>query len=110
MNIDDILKEAEGHIKNLALATASKYAEEAAAAGKELLAAMKSDLEVWSQKLADKEFTEFEFELLVKSYDVEIVIDSLEQAGMSAIKADVLALNILDIIIDVAIKVITKLV
>lgn len=110
IDVNDILKEAEGHIKNLALATASKYANEAAAAGKELLDAMKADLEKWSQQLANKEISEGEFELLVKSYGVEIVVDSLEQAGMAAIKADVLAMNILDVIIDVSIKIITRLI
>ncbi len=110
IEINDILKEAEVQIKNLALATASKYSDEAAEAGKKLLSNMQADLQKWAQMVAAKEMTEPEFEVLVKSYNTEIVVASLEQAGMASIKATQLALNILDVIIDVSIKIISKLV
>lgn len=109
IEINDLLKEAGEEIKTLALATAKDYSAEVIAAGAVLLEGMKSDLERWAQMLADNQITQAEFDLLAKSYKVEIVIASLEQAGIASVKATELSTSILNTVVAVAVKFIARI-
>jgi hypothetical protein len=109
IEIKDLLAEAQEQIKELAIASAKEYSATAIAAGNELLTSMKSDLERWTQMLANQQITQAEFDLLAKSYKTEIIIASLEQAGMATIKATELSLSILNTVIEVSIKFVNRL-
>lgn len=109
IEIKDLLAEAQVQIKELAIASAKEYSATAIAAGNELLTSMKSDLERWTQMLANQQITQAEFDLLAKSYKTEIIIASLEQAGMATIKATELSLSILNTVIEVSIKFVNRL-
>ena len=105
ININDILSQVETQVQSLALATVSKYKDQAIAAGKQIVADMKDDLTRWSQMLANKQLSTDEFELLVKSYEVQVAVAGLEQAGLAEVRAYEFGMGVLNVIIDVVMKV-----
>ncbi len=109
ININDILSQVESQVESLALTTASAYKDQAIAAGKQILNDMKTDLARWSQLLADKKLSTDEFEVLVKSYEVELAVSGLEQAGLAEVRAYDFGISVLNTIIDVVLKVVSSL-
>lgn len=109
VNVNEILSEAGKQIENLALATASKYKDQAIEAGKKILNDMTADLARWSRMLANGEISTKEFELLAKSYKTEIAMSGLYQAGLAQIRAYELGMSILNTIIDVVLKMVSKI-
>ena len=109
VNIEEIVAETTRQIENLALATASKYKEQAIEAGKKILADMKNDLARWSNMLANGALTILEFEALARSYKTEIAMSGLYQAGLAQIRAYELGVSILNTIIDVVLKLVSQI-
>ncbi|HWB63881.1 MAG TPA: hypothetical protein VG603_10250 [Chitinophagales bacterium] len=111
VNIDfnAIFSEIENQVKNLALATASKYKDQAIDVGQRIVADMKDDLIRWTQMLANEQLSTDEFELLVKSYEVEGAVAGLELAGLAHVRAYDFGMSVLNVIMDVIMKVLNSL-
>lgn len=110
IDINSILKEARIQINNLASATASKYKDEATAAGERILLSMREDLEKWAQLYAEGRITTEELELLVRSYQTEFALAGLQMAGLAAIRVRELGINILNVVIDVTLRLVAALI
>lgn len=106
--IKDILTDVTSQITVLADSTVSKYKKQAVADGKKIVTDMKNDLTRWVSMLEDKKLTTAEFELLVKSYKTQIVMNGLLLAGLSEIRATEFGLGVLNIVTDVALKLVEK--
>ncbi len=105
ININDILSQVETQVESIALATVSKYKDQAIAAGQQLVGDMKDDLGRWTQMLANNQLSTDEFELLVKSYEVQVAVAGLQQAGLAQVRAYDFGMTVLNVVIDVALKV-----
>lgn len=106
--IKDILTDATSQIAVLAESTVSKYKKQAVADGKKIVTDMKNDLTRWVSMLEDRKLTTAEFELLVKSYKTQIAMNGLLLAGLGAIRASEFGLGVLNIVTDVALKLVEK--
>jgi len=106
--IKDILTDATSQIAVLAESTVSKYKKQAVADGKKIVTNMKNDLTRWVSMLEDRKLTTAEFELLVKSYKTQIVMNGLLLAGLSEIRAAEFGLGVLNIVTDVALTLVEK--
>ena len=110
IDVNDLLKEAKEQIANLALATASKYKDQVILEGNKLLVSMQKDLIRWTEMLAEGKLTTAEFETLAKSYKVELTVSALQQAGLASVRSYDMAMGILNVIIDVALKMVDRVI
>jgi hypothetical protein len=101
-NIDNILKDAEKQIAELAEKLFTQFTKQAIADGKDFLNEARDDLERWVGELERNELDKSNFESLVRGQKDEAEMRALKQAGLAQVKIDTFTNGVLDIVINAA--------
>ena len=101
-NIDNILKDAEKQIAELAEKLFKQFTKQAIADGKDFLNEARDDLERWVGELERNEIDQSNFESLVRGQKDEAEMRALKQAGLAQVKIDTFTNGVLDIVINAA--------
>jgi hypothetical protein len=93
-----VFSEIEQQIIDLANSSVGNYRDQAIADAKQLLNDLSEDLRRWAKLLRSGKITKAEFEWLVNSSKQLVDMPALEQAGLSPIRIERFAVNVLNII------------
>src|SRR4051812_1883132 len=83
-----VLKQLETGIIQLATTSLSEYAKDAQSDGLKMLETLKADIQNWTIELTNGDITAHNLEYLVTAKKDLIVMGSLKQAGLAAIRID----------------------
>ncbi len=104
INFSDLFIQLKNAVVELAKGTFKDMAAAAASDGTSLLHIIQSDLENYTQQLADGLIDEDEFRLLLSGDEDLVEMTALTEAGLAAAQADAFKTSVINTIIDTVFK------
>ncbi len=108
INFNNVLTQLESGLTNLAKNTLSDYLTAAEADGKKMLTSLTTDLQNWTNELANGDITASNLVYLITAKKDLIIIDALKQAGLAEIKIDQFKNSVIQLITSTIIGLIPK--
>ena len=99
-----VFSEIEQQIMEVANRSMSTYGDAAMADAKQLLSDIAEDLQRWTKLLRTGKITRAEFQWLISSAKQLVNMPALKKAGLSSIRIERFAANVLSIISDTILK------
>ncbi len=108
-NIQDILKQLEQGITNIAQSSLKNYLSQAQVDGKSFLVAIQDDLTNWTNLLATGQLSANDFKDLVLGQKDLMQMVALTQAGVAAIQLDQFKQEVFGLVINTVLSVLKML-
>ena len=100
IDFESLLKNLEDEISSLAVSTVKDYADQAKKDGLNMIEALKTDIQNWSQEVIDGKLSKDDLEFLVMSKKELIQMNALKQAGLALVKIDEFKNSVLTLIVN----------
>lgn len=88
INFNDVLKQLQDGITQLATTSVKDYAKDAQADGLTMLTSLEADLQNWTTELANGDITAKDLQYLINAKNNLIQMNALKQAGLAAVRID----------------------
>ena len=100
IDFESLLKNLKDEISSLAVSTVKDYADQAKKDGLNMIEALKTDIQNWSQEVIDGKLSKDDLEFLVMSKKELIQMNALKQAGLALVKIDEFKNSVLTLIVN----------